>query len=58
MPIVRSMFSYPDFILIFEKKLDKIWIKLEKTLYPDFILILSRFSKNSLNLNFIKTKSG
>ena len=27
--------SYPDFILIFEK----IWIKLEKLLYPDFIQI-------------------
>ena len=25
------------------QNMDKIWIKLEKTLYPDFILILSRF---------------
>ena len=30
---------YPNFW----KNLDKIWINLEKTLYPDFILILSRY---------------
>ena len=50
--------SYSKIITNFWKNLDKIWIKLEKTIYPDFILILSRFFSNSLYPNFILILSG
>ena len=44
-PFIQILFRFhPDFILILSiSNLDKIWIKLEKKLYPNFIQILYIF---------------
>ena len=52
---------YPDFILIFEKNLDKIWIKFWKSwnkhffeilyrFHPNFILILSGWNRDKIQI--------